>query len=82
LKGPSIQARGEFVLLEYKIFFHPQHGSILGIHSNKIYHGTRRNIGYTQVGVILTTKVKIASVGAKIQRDLSLSKINSSLDRS
>ncbi len=57
------------MLLEYKIFFHPQHGNILGIHSNKIYHGTWRNIGYTQVGAILTTKVKIANVGAKIQKD-------------
>jgi hypothetical protein len=60
----------EFVLLEYMIFFHPQHGSILRMYFYKIYHGTCRNIGYTQVGVAFTTKVKIANVGAKRQRNL------------
>jgi hypothetical protein len=52
------------------IFFHPQHGSILGMYFYKIYHGTCRNIGYIQVGVALTTKVKIANVGGKRQRNL------------
>ncbi len=49
--------------------FCSQHDIILGIHSNKIYHGTCRNIGYTQVGVALTTRLKIANVGAKKQRN-------------
>jgi hypothetical protein len=52
------------------VFFHPQqYGIILGIYSNKIYHGTYRSIGYTQVGVDLTTRVKIANACAKRQRD-------------
>jgi hypothetical protein len=49
----------------YKTFFCPQHGSILGIYSNKIYHRTHRNIGYMQVGVAFNTKVKIANASAK-----------------
>jgi hypothetical protein len=53
------------------VFFRPQqYGIILGIYSNKIYHGTCKNIGYTQVGVDLTTRVKFANTCAKRQRDL------------
>lgn len=39
--------------------------NILGIYSNKIYHRIHRNIGYTQVGLTLNTKVKIANASAK-----------------
>jgi len=69
-KGWGIQVEGEFLLPKYKVFFHSQHGIILGKYSNKIYHGTCRNVRYTQVSVALTTRLKIANRGARRQRDL------------
>jgi hypothetical protein len=57
------------LLPKYKVFFHSQHGIIIGIYSNKTYHGTCRNVGYTQVGVALTTRLKIANAGAKRERE-------------
>jgi hypothetical protein len=65
LKDEAYKLRGSFCFQNTRCFFHSQHDIILGRHSNKIYHGTCRNIGYTQVGVALTTRLKIANVGAK-----------------
>jgi hypothetical protein len=70
LKDEAYELGGEFLIPKYKVLFCPQHGIILDIYSNKVYHGTCRSIGYTQVGVALTTRVKIANACAKRQRDL------------
>lgn len=42
------------------------------LYSSIIHHGTRRDIGYIQVEVVLTTKVKVVNVGAKRQKILKI----------
>jgi len=67
-----IHSGREFIFLEYWTFFRPQHGIVLGIFSSKVYHDTRQNIGFIQVGVALTAKARVAFIGAKRQQNLQM----------
>jgi hypothetical protein len=66
----DIQVGKKIFFLEKKVFFMSQHGTILGLFSSKMYHGTKRNIRGTQVGVALIAKAKVAFGGAKKQKTL------------
>jgi hypothetical protein len=48
-------------------FLPTQHGTVLEILFNKVYHHTRQNIGFAQVGVAFIVKAKVASTSAKRQ---------------
>lgn len=65
-------AGGEFILPEYGVYFQPRHGSVMALKSNLVYHGTRKNIGFTQVGVALFTKKKLVYGGEKRKRIIGL----------
>jgi len=60
------------VLPNYRLFFYPKHMYNFKLYSSIIHHGTRRDIGYIQVEVVLTTKVKVVNVGAKRQKILKI----------
>ena len=45
----GLSAGGEFLLLEYGVYFCPQHGTIFAFMANTIYHATRKNVGFTQI---------------------------------
>ncbi len=66
----DIQVGKELLFLEYRVFFMSQHGTILGLISSKMYHGTKRNIRDTHVGVALIAKAKVAFGGAQKQKTL------------
>lgn len=71
-RGLGLTTGGEFLLPEYGLFFRPRHGTILGFKSRIVYHGTRRNVGFTQVAVALFTKLKIMRGGLKRKSILEL----------
>jgi len=62
---------GEFMFVNYRLDFKPNHDNILGLYSNKVHHGIKKNIGYTQVGVVLITKIKIVIASVKKQQAMT-----------
>jgi hypothetical protein len=72
LPGSHVRAGGEFYLAEYGVYFRPRHGTVLALNSSKVWHGSRRNIGFTQLGVALLAKKKVADGGAKRRRLVGL----------
>lgn len=66
--GKDVRAGGEFYLAEYGVYFRPRHGTALAFHSSKVCHGTRRNIGFTQLGIALLAKKEVADRGTKRNR--------------
>ncbi len=70
--GQGICGGGEFVFLEYRVFFRSQHGTILGFFSSKVYHGMRQNIGFTQLGAAIIAKAQVATSGGKGQKTLQI----------
>jgi len=66
-KGDNIQGGGELIFLEYRVFFKLHQGTIICLRSSEAYRGTWRNIIYTQIGVALIAKTKVATTSSKRQ---------------
>jgi hypothetical protein len=71
--GTTFKGHGgvEFMFVDYRLVFKPNHDNILGLYSNKVHHGIKKNIGYTQVGVILITKIKVVIARVKKQQAMT-----------
>lgn len=70
----------KFCAPKLQIVFQPKtHGTILSLYSSIIHHGTRRDIGYIQVEVALTTKGKVVNVVAKRQKTLKINQEQNSI---
>ena len=62
---------GEFVFPEWNIYIKPQQGTILLFDSSKIYHYTRENFGFTQIGIALVLKEKVIKAACeKLRRQM------------
>lgn len=70
--GKNVKAGGEFLIPEYGIYFSPRHGSTLALESRAIYHGTRKKIGFTQLGIVLLTKKEVVTGGIRRKREIEI----------
>ena len=62
---------GEFVFPEWNIYIKPQQGTILLFDSSKIYHYTRENFGFPQIGIALVLKEKVIRAACeKLKRQM------------
>ena len=68
----NIGRGGEFVFPERNIYIRPQQGTILLFDSSKIYHYTRENFGFTQIGIALALKQKVIKAACeKLKRQMA-----------
>ena len=68
----NIGRGGEFVFPEWNIYIRPQQGTILLFDSSKIYHYTRENFGFTQIGIALALKQKVIKAACeKLKRQMA-----------
>ena len=65
-------AGGGFLMLECGMYMQPRHGTILCFKANVVYHWTRKNIGYTEIGACVYTKMKLVSGANKRRIDIHL----------
>jgi hypothetical protein len=63
--GRDLCAGEEFILPEYGVYIRPRHVAILVVDSKIVYHGTRGNVGFTQVGAVAFTKMKVVSAAKR-----------------
>ena len=67
----STSRGGEFVILEWNLFIKPSEDTILLFDSTKIWHYTRGNFGFEQIGVASVLKeIIIRKALEKLQRQM------------
>ena len=71
----------EFLMPKYGMYMQSKHGTIICFKANVVYRTTMENIGYTEVGACVYTKMKIVNRVNKRRVDIDLEQNKTSIHR-